>query len=614
MIRFDKITAKGFGSIIDKTTFNLNRDSLTIFKGPVGSGKTTIPSILTWCLYGISLKKKGSSIQTWEELRPDDFRGTMARVEFTKDGDEYIVIRCIKYKDRVLPKVKGGDRLILVINGKITEDRNKTDVQKKIVEVLGYSYNLFTNSIVFGQRLKKIIEQSGPDKKKIFDEAFETLFIDKARDNEIKNNQKTKDALSKRKDKLDNLTDKLDDTLELYNDALEFEQNFEKNNKDNKKNLQNRVAKLKLRKSELLKKQKSIKIVKVDRLEKEISKWYVLKNNYTSLSRNIDKLKTKLNNLKKELSEENNVKKLLKVEKDRCYTCGSLLNKDSISKLIKVNNNNISNLKNSISDIRDNISKERVKLKEYDIELIKDNITRLRNDLSSLNSNKALYNEITHTIKTNNSDLRVVNKELESIANLKLTIKSSGLLDKVDDIRSKIKKINREIKKLSSEAEISNWLIKDPLSNNGLKTYIFDSLLEKVNDRLNSYSNIVGFRIEFGIDLESVNKDFYQVIWFDNILVNYEDLSGGQKQLTDTVVAISIHDIINQLKPINLLFMDEPFEGLGINEIDILAELLTHKSKEQNLFLITHHESFNPSNSNTIYFKRNELGQTEIEG
>ena len=186
MVIVNSVTAEGFGSIIKRLVFPLNIEGLNIIRGRVGAGKTSIPSALYWGLYGKSLKK-GSTIETWEELRGKEYKGTMVNIDFNIGKNHYQVIRCISYKGKIMPKEykgknpNGGSGLWLIINGERDFEKNKIIIQKKIIDILGYSPDLFINSIIYGQRLKRIIEESGPNKKKLFDEAFQTMFIDKAK-------------------------------------------------------------------------------------------------------------------------------------------------------------------------------------------------------------------------------------------------------------------------------------------------------------------------------------------------------------------------------------------------------------------------------------------------
>jgi len=84
MVVFKELQAEGFGSLIDKMAFILDQPGLNIIRGKVGAGKTSIPSVLCWTLFGSTLKEK-SSVNTWEELRTDTYAGTMASVIFEKE-------------------------------------------------------------------------------------------------------------------------------------------------------------------------------------------------------------------------------------------------------------------------------------------------------------------------------------------------------------------------------------------------------------------------------------------------------------------------------------------------------------------------------------------------
>ena len=52
-----------------------------------------------------------------------------------------------------------------------------------------------------------------------------------------------------------------------------------------------------------------------------------------------------------------------------------------------------------------------------------------------------------------------------------------------------------------------------------------------LNQVLESYSEILGFNIQFKVDLNSTKKDFVTLIVKDGVDVIYEELSGGEKQL-----------------------------------------------------------------------------------
>ena len=70
--------------------------------------------------------------------------------------------------------------------------------------------------------------------------------------------------------------------------------------------------------------------------------------------------------------------------------------------------------------------------------------------------------------------------------------------------------------------------------------------------------------------------------------------------------------VISDLRPVNIMFLDEPFESLGNDEIEIVADLVQEKARDKSLFLITHHQSFNPINVNDITVELDENKHTII--
>ena len=179
MIQFGNIIIEGFCSI-PYLELNLGSRGITIIRGATGEGKTTILSALVWAVYGKNIKGK-SDVNTWEKYRQKNYHGTKVEVYFSKSGKIHKITRCLKYKGEVNGS-KGKDRLIYEIDAIEVSDKNKNDIQALIVADLGMSYDLFMNSIMFGQGMKRLIQESPSDKKDLFEEIFELGYISKARE------------------------------------------------------------------------------------------------------------------------------------------------------------------------------------------------------------------------------------------------------------------------------------------------------------------------------------------------------------------------------------------------------------------------------------------------
>ena len=77
--------------------------------------------------------------------------------------------------------LKGKDRLIFMKDGDIVDIKGKGKIQDFINREIGLSYTLFMNSILFGQGIKRLIQESNSDKKKIFEEVFDLEFLNLAK-------------------------------------------------------------------------------------------------------------------------------------------------------------------------------------------------------------------------------------------------------------------------------------------------------------------------------------------------------------------------------------------------------------------------------------------------
>lgn len=600
MVKFGEIEIIGFGSIVNKTVFNLDQQGLNLIRGKVGSGKTTIPSALTWVLYGQTLKGTKSSVLTWEELRPENYAGCKVALNFKIGKIQYKVIRCKDFKRQIRIgelKTKGANKLIFLQDGEpIHSEKGKALLQREIEKTLGYTFELFKNSIVFGQKMKRIIEETGPNKKKVFEEAFEATFIKQAADNVLEEVKELENILSELRYQEDKHSDKLlskKETLKEVQSLISNSETLVKNYKRQLKEIEKEIT-------------ENQEMEKVD-ISKLTNKYHkVVKKIDEGKQHNatIDRAKSKLEDIQTGIEE---LEELLNRKGKKCHTCGSTLELDRLKAMRDKLNKDLNSLRKQASEYR-----EVTKLEYQDLTDLENKAQNIKIEIRD----KQKYNDdITRKKQTNVKLKKTAGEIKDTLAelNVKRNRKKEKELEKeIELILRTVKTNSKKIKKLDRTVEIKKWLLKDPLSNNGLKAYMFNELLMDVNKQLIKYSDILGFLIEFGIDLSTRNKDFYQVIMLDNILIPYDDLSGGQKQLVDTSVAFAIHDVVSSLKPSNVVFLDEPFESLGSDEIEVIAELVEEKAKDKSLYLITHHISFAPHNANEIIVTRDENKNTII--
>ena len=224
-------------------------------------------------------------------------------------------------------------------------------------------------------------------------------------------------------------------------------------------------------------------------------------------------------------------------------------------------------------------------------------------ELSSVNDR---YNQLKSDCDDIASDIASIDEDLAKLKQEKLKVMSPKYKQKLKEIRKNLRKVDEDFHNKELELENYNWLINDPLGNNGIKAYLFDSSLEFLNKCLDKYSEVLGFRIEFNIDLGTARKEFVTLIERDGMIIDYDELSGGEKQLVCVAMAFAMNEALTASKGINLAFLDEVFESLSSDNIEIVTSLIRYIFKEKTLFLITHLDSLPLGNTKILQVEKTQ--------
>lgn len=590
MIIFKDTDIIGFASIPNEK-FYWDKPGLNIIQAPNGYGKSKFIDALCWSLYGSSLS---GSIEPWSHKRKKDFNGTKVETTFEVHDDTYKVIRCKDYKGNVLG-AKGNNRLELLCNGEKVKTKGRKEVQVDIVNLLGYSFNLFINSIIFGQKIKRLITETGPNKKKIFEEAFEMSYIPRAKklvDDEKKSVELT---YYKQKSKVQSIQEKIDALKEALKSEQRMIDSFEENKNKEIEELSQRIKKN--NDKILLQGTSSYTIEGLKVLIKEAEK-NIKAHDESKINKSIGILENKISTIEtilKEINESITNKMASKLHiPEACPNCNKKFTKSELKdEAIRI-----------YKDIETLKSEEQLRM---------ESIREYKGQLKELNSTISSIKSTKESILSYNNELKV----LESIKNL--SDENKVLKSKIDEIKQKslknsTKKYRRDIRslkkslkpekelmlKLKKDLEVLNWLIDDPLSNTGLKAFIFNRMLDSLNSKLTYYSKFIPFKVLFDLDMDSHHKNIDTYVMDGDNPVPFEDLSGGQQQAVNIATAFAVHDIVSEGKICNLLIMDELFESLDKDNVEIMSELIQDKAKDKSLFLITHNPQFSPTNANII--------------
>lgn len=568
MIKFNNIEIEGFCSIAGPLTINLGNpnNGVTIIRGANGNGKSSILSSISWVCYG-KTPKGVNNVNTWDEIKPSGYKGTKVQLFFTKKDVTYSIIRCQSYKGEVFG-AKGSDRLILLEDGIEVKEKSKVAIQQKIIKILGMSYELFNNSLMFGQGVKRLIQESGSDKKKLFEEIFELDYLNVAKQLASNEMSEVKESISVFESELSNLKSNIEESKDTYRKLRNQERNFKLEISRQRNAIKEKISNLK---SDL----KSINFNEklLTKSEKEL----------VDLRESLHKLNEEYNKNKDKLSYSNLISSI-----------------EEILRLMNHGKNRIAykELKNTLSTLNQVTKYSSTK------ESILERMSDLKDVISEESDKYDDISDISHRILEYKSELNNLGKSNNKIL-------SKEYKEKFRNYRSQLRKVTEEYQLKLKEYENYNWLIKDPLGNKGIKSYIMNSSLDFLNKVLDTYTEVLGFRIEFGIDLDSTKKDFYTLIEIDGHIAMYEELSGGQKQLVNIAMAFAMHESQSMSKGFNVLFLDEVFESLSSNNIELVVELIKKMSQDKNIFIITHHDSLPISNCKVITVSRKD-GITQI--
>ena len=560
MLKLLNMQIEGFCSI-PNLYVPFDQKQTVLIKAPNGSGKSTIFSALVWCLYGKTIKGV-SDVQTWKEFRTSDYCGTMVSVHFQRKESVYQVIRCQKYDKNLEDGSKGRDRFIVIRDAEPLDIKSKVQLQQKLVDILGLTQNLFTNSIMFGQGINRIIQESNADKKKLFEEIFDLNYLNIAKGIALEDKSNILSQLNESERESASLKRELESTISTYKDLKAREKDFYNHIREERKELREDRKKLRAKREEILPKLGTSLTPEINMIQKELDKLHKLYRQAKSIS-NIP-IREFIGNVYDMISSKK-------------Y-------KDASKALL-------------------DIMKAFEMMENLQVEI--DTKSQVVDHYNELNQKHKRYSQLLADI---DDDLETIKEKLRKLKEEKLKVLSPKYKEQIADLRKRLRKVDEYYHNKELELEDYNWVIDDPLGNNGIKAYLFDSSLDFLNKELDRYYEILGFHISFEIDLSSTRKEFCTLIEKDGHIIDYDELSGGEKQLVDISMAFAMNQALTISKGINIAFLDEVFESLSSDNIELVIQLVKEVYKDKTLFLISHHDSLPFSNVKILEVeKRNGL-------
>jgi DNA repair exonuclease SbcCD ATPase subunit len=634
-INFKYLIIEGFRSIVKPFLFDLNKPGLNLLKGINGAGKTSTFEALIWAIYGVNLKEVNQDqVITWPENRTSQWQGTRVSVTFDIGSYCYEIIRHLNYKG-LTQEVKGEDYLMLLKDGKMLGDyRNKKEMQEAINQLLGLDARTFTNSILFGQRMAKLIQQDNKDKRELFETLFETEWVANCKlkaDADIKTWEsdllKLGWDITKFSTEIEHLTDKLSTAKETL---ASFEETRANRILTKQGELDEYTVKLGELEAELVLYQEQLAAVKYDAVAHD-----TLNNQFETLEKQFNeanlvqvahagKLNSANNLLLSKKSEYQRVsaEHLQLTEKHIESNCPYCEQELKAGNKLEINHNK------DIAAAWEKVGVATLAVKEAEkalkaLQKVKapatpESITKakeaIEEQLVAMDELLTKHEDTLLNIKDINAEIIQAKKDILRVNNEIGAIKAEKAPDvntKSIETRIGVEKLNLETLQqekpvIEKKLEIAKWWSSKALGAGGVKAYVFTSMLSTLNQCVKKYGDRLGASLEFSIDLTKASKPFTtRCTLGDRIDKDYNSFSGGEKDRLDIVLMFAMYDLISISTEINLLIMDEPFSGLDEEGEGIVFELIREKAETgKSVFVITHSATLDSLYANKIEFNK----------
>jgi DNA repair exonuclease SbcCD ATPase subunit len=646
---FTHIEIEGFRSIVKPFRFQFDQPGIILVRGLNGAGKTTAFEGLVWALFGTNLKDTVKDrLPSWPEVRQSDWKGTRVCLSMLVDGKAYTIARHLNYKSETF-EVKGEDHLIVVKGDDdhgekvemIGDYKNKELTQEFINKLIGVDANTFMNSIMFGQRMAKLVEQDNGDKRKLFEVLFETEWVNQAKaicDDKLKKAQaqllitdaniiSTQRIIEEKKTALLTTEQFLQGFEEgrkfrkevKERERIRFKTQFDDAHKEQVK-LLNEQAKLKY--DSKLHDTAEAALTSLEAKLADANKSIVLRDNRIKLAEQTVATKEGLI-----IIAQANVDRLkAKHIEEKCPYCAQELLPGN---QLEVNHNTelteadtaLKAAKIAKEAVKDVLDKEKAVTIPKPVELQKD-IDKANDALAVLDGLYTQFTEFQTKIDAQSAIKVQADKDITRIDNeitfIGLEVPPAtdipGMKKAIEDEKATLAQLQVDQPKYKKEVELATWWSGKGFSSGGIKAFIFKAMLSQLNENVKKYGQRLGASLEFSIDLTKASKPFTTVCSLgDKINKEYKEFSGGEKQRLDICLMFAMYDLISMGTNYNLLIMDEALENLdedgGASAFDIIRQIA---AEGKVIYLITHSATVDTLFSKSIIIDKDRNGSTIV--
>ena len=510
--------------------------------GANGVGKTTIINAICFALYNnpfdnISLKRLINNTNAEKDTLME------VRLTFSKGDKRYEVYRCRGTSTNIEISCDGVD---------ITLD-SVSENDKMIVEIVGISYELFTNIVVFAGGSEPFLQKSVGDQRKLIEELFNiTILSEKAK---------------KLKEKI-KITE---GDINIQEAIIREQQNAITRYNKQVSDAEARILKWEEDKEASIAKIKT-QLASIEGIDFEEEK--KLHDKLKSLQKEYETIASDEKAAKKELANQN--QKLEKVSKElvhlrdsKCPYCLQQF-KDAGTKIV------------DLESTQQELSTFIVEL-DGALGTIQQAMDALKFDIETI-SGQIKYQNLDSLLKirTDSEVLKQKLEETEKSENPHLDAFEALLGESIKEVDTK------KLDELKSKLEHQQFLLKLLTDKNSfIRRRIINKTIPFLNTRLNYYTSELGLPhlVKFDDDMSCTVSEYGRELDFGN-------LSNGEKKRVNMALSLSFRDVLHHLHgKVNLMFIDE-IDGGSLDEIgiDAIIKMIKKKSRDDDIaiWIISH--------------------------
>jgi len=539
-------TKYGIDKIVEISLKNEKRDLLDLhvetneyYTNDILSHNSSLLESFEYVLYG---KVKSGKSKKWHKLStlPNRINGELLNtIKFESLGTE------VEVKRGISPNL-----LELWENGVLNERAGKGNIDEKIEKYIGIDIETFKSFISMSiNDFKNFISLTNEEKQLLLDKLFNLEVINILNDILKELNKSNKTRLSSLTSEISALDESVESIKRSIARAIEKE----------KENIQSEID---------------------DILAKMNSK----KEDYKLLKEKVDKIKEKESQLNDELDSEkkqyintqNDIKNVQReidlYDSGKCPTCRT-----------DFNSTHFISLRQTLVEKRTGF--EQIKLEiEGNIKSLKEKKVKL-GEISEKTTQA--FNDINYLLRNYKSEVEKLQMKKKR-EDLSESVNISEFQTSITELEEK-KNISSLNSTICKEKEMYYKELNRIFGEDGVKKSIISGIIKPINHFISE--NVKKMHLNFEVRL---NETFTAEIKSLGNSVEHDTLSTGETKLINLCVLVAYLMLIRSRKNLNILFLDEVFSSIDIENIDKIITLLKSFSNEYNInIFVVHHAILN---------------------